>query len=232
MIIPNIFHPYSSEIFTGFCGAPENFSDEFKEHAQKNIEKIVQDQNIFPEKILNPKQTHSKNLTSEENFHLEDECDGVFTSKKNVLCMVKTADCIGAIFYYPEQKRGATIHAGWKGLEKKICTAFLQKFPLEENKNCVVALSPSLGPCCSEFSDPYHETPDFFHPYIFKKQNKYFVDLWEIAKQELLDMGIQERNIEMPFCCTKCGKGNCSQEKFWSHRNGEKERNATFFMRK
>jgi YfiH family protein len=237
MIIPQIFRPYLPEIFVGFTGVEENFSQRIPpELLEKNLQNFFSDHDIAPQKILNPQQKiHGVTIFSDKNFDPEHECDGVYTDKKNTLCMVKTADCIGAIFYHPQLKIGATIHAGWRGLAQKIFSAFLQKFSPAERKGFLVALSPSIGVCCSEFSDPYIETPKFFHRFIHKKSDKYFVDLWEIAKAELLEKNIPEKNIEMPVCCTKCQKNPLGEpflENFWSHRNGDTQRNGTFFMRK
>ncbi len=232
MIFPEIFAPYQSKIFAGFSGKPENFAS----NEPQKIQKFLETQNVQPLKICLPHQTHSKVVLSAEDWKKNPEisCDGIFTDAKNTLCFVKTADCIGAIFYHPTLDIGGSIHAGWRGLEKKIFSQFLQGFSLAEISGFLVALSPSLGPCCAEFSDPYQETPGFFHPHITEISEKYFVDLWEIARQELLQSGVSAQNIHMPESCTKCGKsfsqGPEISEKFWSHRKGEKERNGTFFL--
>jgi len=149
--------------------------------------------------------------------------DGMFTREKNIGCKVLTADCIGAIFYDEKTKEIATVHAGWHGLAQKIFTKYCSKF--QDYSEIHVALSPSLGVCCSEFSNPYEETPVFFHNFIIQKNRKYFVDLWEIAKNELLECGILEKNIIMPSLCTKCGNG------FWSHRNQHQQRNVSFIIK-
>ena len=245
MIVPEIFDPYLDEVFVGFEGSLENFSQAIPGEKRGDIfQKFLEKQDIHDtvELILDPLQTHSKTIFSDENYSEKMGCDGVCTDKKDVLCVIKTADCIGAIFYNPELKVGATIHAGWRGLSKKIFSAFLQKFSFHDQKNFLVALSPSLGKCCAEFSDPYHETPEFFYPFVEKRSEfsgeyaeRYFVDLWGIAQHELQEIGIPEKNIQMPACCTKCGgdiSGKKYPQKFWSHRNGDRERNGTFFMRK
>ncbi len=243
MIFPEIFTPYQSEIFAVFCGAPYDFK---KDNPQNNDNFLLNffktKHSISAKKLLNPRQIHSEIIFSEKECtnNKEDKADGVYTDKKNIMCMVKNADCIGAIFYNHQKKIGATIHAGWRGLEKKIFSEFLLQFTEKERADFLIAFSPSLGPCCAEFLDPYNETPDFFHQHIIKKsensknsEQKYFVDLWRIAQQECINLGIPEKNIEMPLFCTKCSKnlsGKHFTERFWSHRNKDLERNGTFFM--
>lgn len=239
MIFPEIFapyqdpfHPENSQIFAGFCGSPENFASEISQ-------KFLQENGLQNAEIFRPHQTHSNIVFSTREYphHPENSCDGVYTRQKNELCFVKTADCIGAIFYHPEKKLGATIHAGWRGLAQKIFSAFLHQFSPEEISGFRVALSPSLGKCCAEFSDPYRETPDFFHPFISEISGKYYVDLWSIAQNEFVKNGIPPSQIELPAFCTKCGCSSPGKDfqkisPFWSHRNADKERNGTFFLMK
>lgn len=198
-----------SEIEAGFIGPPfdgknDSLSLDFPHVIWKNLTQVHGTQIV---------EAQEKNSIA----------DGIYTKIPLVGCSVLVADCIAGLFYNPLTKEVAAVHAGWRGLAQKIFTSYLQKF--EDVSAVRVALSPSLGVCCSEFSDPYHETPSFFHPFIIQKEGKYFVDLWKIAKEELLQCGILEKNIEMPLCCTKCSAGQ-----WWSHRNKHKERNIGYIF--
>jgi len=221
---PRIFEPFKDQIWAGFLGVEtQDFAS-----LQDSIP-------ISPLQIYQPKQVHGKTVVpvGAQNFVpvVETNCnlslqnpviaDGIYTTEKNICCTVKTADCIGLLLYHPQSGAVSALHAGWRGLAQKIFTEFFQisKIPGEE---CFVALSPSLGPCCSEFSNPLEETPEFFHPFVRGK----FVDLWSIAKAELLANGVQEENIEMPAFCTKCDP----EKRFWSYRRGESGRNLSGIM--
>lgn len=150
------------------------------------------------------------------------EADGIWTTESRILLSVKTADCIGLLFYHPNQNIIGAIHAGWRGLAKKISIKFLQKFNISIRKEFKVILSPSLGKCCAKFSDPFHETPEFFHPFITSHNNTFFVDLWKVAISQLQECGIKTENITLPTQCTQCSQG-----KWWSHRNKNTERNIS-----
>lgn len=184
----------------------------------------------FPEKeILIPNQTHSLIFLEKEDFlNTVPEGDAILSNSPNTVLAVRVADCIGALFYAPEKGIIGTVHAGWRGLSKKIFSAFFARakerygvFP----EDFFVALSPSLGKCCAEFSDPYSETPAHFHPFVEAENGKSFVDLWQIAKEEFLENGVLESQIEMPAFCTKCSK-----EKIWSYRKGDKDERNIFFL--
>lgn len=196
-----------------FLGKPNNFA---------NREKT---QSFFPNKnIVQPLQVHGKKIVKigNKNSNEKFEADGVWTQEKNIMLSIKTADCIGLLFYNEKEDIIAAVHAGWRGLAQKISTEFLFQFPEKIRKNFHVFLSPSLQKCCSQFSDPYNETPDFFHKYIEKREEKFFIDLSEICEQELMNCGIKKENIHNNKICTKCS------ENWWSHRNGEKERNLSW----
>lgn len=195
-----------------FLGKPHNFAD--REFSKKFF---------APAPLVQPIQVHGIKVPeiTQENFLETFEADGCWTREKNIMLSIMTADCQGLLFHHPDENIIAAIHAGWKGLAQKISTKFLSQFPLEIRKDFRVYSAPSLGPCCSEFTDPYKETPEFFHNFIEEREGKYFVDLWRISQAELREMGILEENIFWEKVCTKCGEG------FWSFRHGHEERNIS-----
>lgn len=200
-----------------FFGHPQNFAS--RKETSHFLASLYTD---IP--VVQPLQVHGKNIVeiTQENISSPIEADGVWTSLPKVLLSVKTADCIGLLFSHKEKQIVGAIHAGWRGLAQKISTEFLKQFSTSVCQGFQVFLSPSLGVCCAEFSDPFHETPAFFHPFITVQNKKVFVDLWKIATNELQECGILEENISLPASCTKCSQG-----KWWSHRNGNTERNIS-----
>ena len=97
-----------------------------------------------------------------------------------------------------------------------------------EAKNLLVAISPSLGPCCAEFSKPYEELPEFMHKYIAGGGNGDLprgsrVDLWQCSLDQLTACGVLPQNINNDRRCTVC-----ENDKFFSYRaeNGKTGRMA------
>jgi YfiH family protein len=202
-----------------FLGQPYNFAD------KKQTNKILYEKTKI-RKIIQPTQTHSNNVVeiTKNNFKNEIFADGVWTREKNIMLSIKTADCLSVIFNNKNENIIANIHAGWKGLASKIISNFLINFNEKINKNFKVFISPCLHVCCSEFTNPYQETPNYFHKHIIKKNEKYYVDLIKVCIDELISNNIKLDNIHNENICTKCGTG------FWSHRNKNTERNISYII--
>ena len=57
------------------------------------------------------------------------EGDGLFTSVKNRVLVIKTADCVPVFLWSKQKPFVAIIHSGWKGLVSGITETFLQSHP-------------------------------------------------------------------------------------------------------
>jgi len=136
--------------------------------------------------------------------------------------MVKAADCQGVLIYDPKNEAVAAVHSGWKGSALNIIGKTIEKMKLKygsDPQDLLVAVSPSLGPCCAQFSDPNKELPDFCKPFI--KPNKH-VDFWALTLHQLAEAGVTEDHIELSGLCTKCQPG------YHSYRNGDSQRMGVF----
>jgi polyphenol oxidase len=219
---PSLFQQFSLDIFAEFIGGEKGFSS-----PKLSIKTLKSRFSV--DKIFLSIQSHSNIILQEKDF-LENipEGDGILSNSSNIILGIRVADCMGALFYNPKQKVIGAVHAGWRGLSKKIFSEFLLKAKEEYGilpKDFFIALSPSLGKCCAEFSNPYDETPEYFHDFIEEREEKFFVNLWKIAQKELFENGVPEKQIEMPPFCTKC-----NNKKTWSYRKGDKEERNIFFL--
>ena len=77
-------------------------------------------------------------------------------------------------------------------------------------------ISPSLGPCCAEFVHHAIELPDSFLPFQVEKNH---FDFWQISKMQLLEAGLQEKNIHIAGICTSCTSDYFSYRR--ACRNGD-----------
>lgn len=139
--------------------------------------------------------------------------DGLITNKKTIALSIQHADCQAAIFYDPVTLAIACVHSGWKGncqnIYKQTISEMKEHFGSKAN-DLIVCISPSLGPNKAEFIHYKNELPESF--WRFGNNQNYF-NLWEIARWQLENEGVQSRNIEVAGICT-----HSEPEHFYSYR--------------
>ncbi len=142
--------------------------------------------------------------------------DGFITDVPGVTLMVRFADCQGVLVLDPVKRVVSAVHSGWRGNAKNIIGKAVMKMVNEFECNpsdLLVGISPSLGPCCAEFTDPLKELPEFMHKYVDGQH----VNLWQCSLDQLDEVGVPFHNIEIARKCTVC-KNN----EFFSYRGGNK----------
>ena len=143
--------------------------------------------------------------------------DAIITDMKDVFLVIQVADCQSVMLYDPDKKIIANIHSGWRGSVLNIIGQCLYKMILEfecRPENILAGISPSLGPCCSEFINYRNEIP--CHLWKFKHKDKNFFDFWAMSQDQLMEKGVKNENIQNMEICTKC-----HTDVFYSYR-GEK----------
>lgn len=144
--------------------------------------------------------------------------DALVTNDKNIFLAVTVADCIPIYFYDKEKKMMGIAHAGWRGIIGGIAKNVLIEMNKlgSNNKDIEIVLGPGLQKCHFEIQndilDKFKDKKDF----IFKENNKIFVDLFGIIKKELIDRGVLEKNIFDIGECTYCNKN-----RFFSYRRDD-----------
>jgi len=149
--------------------------------------------------------------------------DAAITDKKGIFLLVQIADCQAVSIRDVNRNVIANIHSGWRGSVKNIVGKTIREMQKKFGSNSAdlhVTVSPSLGPCCSKFSDPYKELPKHLHKYILENNH---VDFWKATFDQCLAEGVLPQNIDINGTCTVCG---C--DKYFSYRadKGDCGRNA------
>jgi YfiH family protein len=143
--------------------------------------------------------------------------DGVITDMKGVFLVIQVADCQAVMLYDPKKEVIANIHSGWRGSVQNIIGNCIDQMINEfacDPENIIACISPSLGPCCSEFKNYKDEIPKEF--WCYKEKDSSYFDFWKISMDQLMDKGLKTKNIENMNICTKC-----NTDDFYSYR-GEK----------
>ncbi len=150
--------------------------------------------------------------------------DGLSTNDPNIALLMTHADCQTAIFFDPNQKAIANVHAGWRGSVQNIYQETIVHMQREYGSNpadLLVCISPSLGPKNAEFIHYKKELPEPFWDFQIKFK---FFDFWEISRWQLLACGIKPSHIEIAQIDTYA-----EAKDFFSHRRDPLSgRQATF----
>lgn len=166
-------------------------------------------------RVQSAKQVHGARVVLATD--VQEECDGLATSDGDFGLLIKHADCQAAIFYDPAKRAIANIHCGWRGnvqnIYQKTVDFFVQQFGSHVD-DLRVCISPSLGPDHAEFVNHRVELPEQFLQ--FQIRDNYF-DLWEIARTQLMQAGVQNAHIEIAKICTFS-----QQMDFFSYRRDKK----------
>lgn len=171
--------------------------------------------------IVSLKQVHGTTsiLCDENDLDSEDHSDpplsgdALMTHTNTILVMIQVADCQPVMVYDPKQHVIANIHSGWRGSVQNIIGHTVHA--MKENFGCksddfIAGVGPSLGPCCAEFVNYKEEIPEVYWKYKIKDNH---FDLWSMSKDQLLDQGIKDENIELSNICTRC-----HTDEFFSYR--------------
>ncbi|HWJ02720.1 MAG TPA: peptidoglycan editing factor PgeF [Verrucomicrobiae bacterium] len=138
--------------------------------------------------------------------------DAMITREKNLALMAFFADCVPILIYDPVGKAIGVAHAGWNGTIYQIGSKTIQAMAREfgtKPRNCLIAIGPSIGPCCYEVDALVIERVKQVFPYWQdlaedKGNGHWNLDLWAANKQSLIKAGVPEDNISLSGMCTKC----------------------------
>ena len=112
------------------------------------------------------------------------------------------------IFYDKKMGIVGIAHAGYKGILKGIIKNIVLSFKKlgSNTKNILVAIGPSINVCCYDVSIERVEMFENAYKGIKThkiRNGKYFLNLKNIALENLLAQGIRKNNIEISPICTK-----------------------------
>ncbi len=142
------------------------------------------------------------------------QADAVITNIPYLGLTVKQADCQAIILFDPHNVVVSIVHCGWKGNVANIVEAVVSRMNTDfkcKESDLMAAISPSLGPCCAEFGEYKKIFREDFSPFMIRKN---YFDLWAISRVQLINAGLNEKNIETAGICSKC-----NTDFFYSYRS-------------
>ena len=151
-------------------------------------------------------QVHGVNVVDAAQTDCAQEADASFSTRKNVVCITMTADCLPILLCDNAGTLVASIHAGWRGLCDNVIEATIAKLPVKP-ANIMAWLGPAIGPNAFEvgaevraqFIAQDGQAQAAFNPH----GDKYFCNIYQIATQRLNNCGINQiygGGISADFC--------------------------------
>jgi YfiH family protein len=139
-------------------------------------------------------------------------CDGLLTSEARTGAFVQSADCVPLLFWGPQAKAVAAVHAGWRGTLAGIAERAVLK--LEEVYGAAsgeihVAIGPAIGVCCYEVGDEViaafagtgRDLDRISRP---GARGRRHLDLVEENRAQLISSGVSADRIYECRICTFC----------------------------
>lgn len=193
------------------------------EQANTNKKIIKNRNNFFLKNNINPKSVVSAEIIHSNKLEIITKIDAwkiilwvdwLVTSEKNIFLSVTFADCV-PVFFYDEKKQVVWIIHAWRkwivtNISKTIIWKFTNHFK-SNPKDIIVKIWPHIQNCHFEIKDDI--SWNFKEKYKTKKDWKLKVNLQEIIKDQLLELWLDLKNIQLNNECTYCEK-----EKYFSYR--------------
>jgi len=215
--IPRLFHVFSTRKFGDMCQA-------------SNRSGFVQQFGLSERDLVWPQQVHGDAI----NVVNSDDCgkiitntDGLIWQKQGfeqVILALHVADCVPIIMVDPVKQIIAAVHAGWRGTLLDIAGKVIEKMIRlgADPKNIQLSLGPAIGSCCYAVDrrrgEKFRQIFGQNHAILMRRAGKWFLDLAEANRQQLLARGILAKHIDRSDLCTACRNND-----FFSYRRDTKE---------
>ena len=165
-------------------------------HTQDNLQSVENNRKLLIKKYDLPStpkyltQTHS-NICLDANS-IDNFGDSIVTTKKDVVCLVMTADCLPIFAWSENNKMVGVAHAGWQGILNGVIENFIAKFPEPKNVNIVfgVALGQESFEVKSDFYQKFISKNQNFNTCFVKYNDRYRFDIYKAATVALNALGV------------------------------------------
>ncbi len=159
-------------------------------------------------------QTHSNRIICLDDVVTDTNADGAYTTIKNRICTIMTADCVPLLFCNSTGTKVAAVHAGWKG----ICNGIIEKAVELLDKPSTIMVW--IGPCiCAKHYEVGTDVYDSCRKHLsltqtaFEQTDK---NHWQCDLVSIVKIILKNRGIGAIY---ECGLCTYEQENlFYSYR--------------
>jgi YfiH family protein len=173
---------------------------------------------VGPNRIVTVNQVHGDAIVSVDEKNYQDvksvQADAIITNTPGIAIGVETADCVPVLLLDPARRAIAAIHAGWRGMAKKIIQKTAAKMQSQFGSDLtrmIAAIGPAIGPECYEVDEPVMGPMRDAFPFWRevtspRKAGRWSLDLVKTGRLELARIGLEEKNVHALGLCTSCRK--------------------------
>lgn len=155
------------------------------------------------------------------------DIDGLYTDHNGVGLVISFADCVPVFLADPVKRVVAAVHSGWRGtvgrIGMKMVRIMSDRFGCDP-QNIHALIGPSICQDCYEVDEPVitrfkNEYSQDQWPLLFRQSDEQIrtghcqLDLWQAARLNLLEAGVDDQHITVTNLCT-C----CNPDLIFSHR--------------
>lgn len=186
--------------------------------SKENIERFIAHAFTKDRNIVVPQLKHGNKIAHielMEDINKNHECDGLISSRTDVVLGVGNADCFSVFFIDEASKRFGVAHCGWKGIDAGLPGRMIVEMGKKGSKlpDIKVVIGPGIRQCHFEVQN---DVWDKFYPPVELKRK--LIDLSTFIKINLAKEGIKPEQIEDLNKCTFCEEKN-----YFSHRRDKVE---------
>jgi len=141
--------------------------------------------------------------------------DAMISALPRLFLIIRTADCLPVLLVDEKKRVIAAVHCGWKGtllrLLEKVVSGMKARFG-SAPADILAAFGPSIAGGCYEVGEdvrsPFRENgfPDALFRSVPGRPRKYFLDLREANRLQLLRQGVGDKNIFSIDVCSHCDR--------------------------
>ena len=169
---------------------------------------------LNPNHIVKPKQVHSAEVKFVYTSGEIAATDALISNSNSIVLSIQVADCIPLFLADPRNSVIGLVHAGWRGVEKRIISDTVNIMVQKggSRKGIIAFMGPSIRQCCFEIG-PEVSKKFPIDCLINGNRDRSFLDLQQVATNQLIDSQVLDKNILSSEECTKC-----NPDKYFSYR--------------
>lgn len=185
----------------------------------------------LPDQVQLAEQVHKNTVEWVKEYSVDriPRTDALLTRAPGVGVGVRHADCVPVVIADPKQGVVGAIHAGWRGTALEVTRKTIEALKFSPH-NVLVGIGPAIGPDSfivgQEVAEQFPRNCVEQIVDTSEGEAQFTVDLWQANIEQLLEVGVRERNIEV------IRRDTFRDSELYSFRGGDRDARNITWIRK